>query len=113
MSAIESIFSMPLSSLFFAAAAVAAAAAGGGGAAAGAARVAAGGEFAFACVGCCGVYRCEEVEEEGEGGIDVPECKQSRITSFFQVKQKTGATIQRPKFFVRNRLELITSASRI
>ncbi|CDI80981.1 ribonuclease hi large subunit, putative [Eimeria acervulina] len=55
----------------------------------------------------------EEVEEEGEGGIDVPECKQSRITSFFQVKQKTGATIQRPKFFVRNRLELITSASRI
>ncbi|CDJ60526.1 ribonuclease hi large subunit, putative [Eimeria maxima] len=55
----------------------------------------------------------DDVEEEEEKPAESTQGKQSRITSFFQPKPKTGATIDRPKFFVRNRLELITSASRI
>ncbi|CDJ64668.1 ribonuclease hi large subunit, putative [Eimeria necatrix] len=55
----------------------------------------------------------EEVEdEEGQEG-ETPSAKQSRITSFFQLKPKSGAVIDRPKFFVRNRIELITAASRL
>lgn len=51
------------------------------------------------------------MEEEQTG--EAPPARQSRITSFFQVKPKEGAHIDRPKFFVRNRIELVTSASRI
>ncbi|XP_026190019.1 ribonuclease H2 subunit A [Cyclospora cayetanensis] len=55
----------------------------------------------------------EEVEDEDEQAKDAPAAKQSRITSFFQVKPKTGVSIDRPKLFVRSRIELITSAARI
>lgn len=76
----------------------------------------------YACIGFCCLEavvwgyinrRYDDVEEEEEKPAESTQGKQSRITSFFQPKPKTGATIDRPKFFVRNRLELITSASRI
>lgn len=55
----------------------------------------------------------EEVDEEEETAGQAPATRQSRITSFFQAKPKTGAQVNRPKFFVRNRIELVTSASHL
>ncbi|KAL8440444.1 hypothetical protein Efla_005586 [Eimeria flavescens] len=56
----------------------------------------------------------DEVEEEVEQQAgEAAAAKQSRITSFFQTRQKEGAHIDRPKWFLRNRIELVTSACRI
>ena len=51
----------------------------------------------------------EEATPENEGAP----ARQSRITSFFQTKAKGVPQIDRPKFFIRNRIELVTNASRV
>ncbi|KAL8451752.1 hypothetical protein Emed_001914 [Eimeria media] len=54
-----------------------------------------------------------EDEEEEQPSAESRPAKQSRITSFFQAKPKTGAQVDRPRCFIRNRIELITSAARL
>lgn len=68
---------------------------------------------AWGLVCCLVLLRYDEVEEEEENVGNAPAAKQSRITSFFQAKPKAGAQIDRPKFFVKNRIELVTRAARL
>ncbi|KAL8270732.1 hypothetical protein Esti_005334 [Eimeria stiedai] len=56
----------------------------------------------------------EEVDEgEEEQLTETRTAKQSRITSFFQAKPRNGAQVERPRCFIRNRIELITTAARL